>query len=75
MKTFMIWSGLKLTTKTENVNIKNKYMTINEIKVMVNDTKHLTKEEMYNVSTNLKFFDRVHYVAWVEKLLGISLPL
>lgn len=54
---------------------KIKGMTINEIKQLVEDTKHLTKEEMYNVSTHLHFFDRVNYVAWVNKLLDISLPL
>lgn len=54
---------------------KIKGMTINEIKQLVEDTKHLTKEEMYNVSTHLHFFDMVNYVAWVNKLLDISLPL
>lgn len=50
-------------------------MTINEIKELVENTKELTKDEMYNVSTYLKFFDRVNYVAWVDKLLGIKLSL
>ena len=50
-------------------------MTINEIKELVDKTKGLTKDEMYNVSTHLRFFDRVNYVAWVNKLLGIKLSL
>ena len=50
-------------------------MTINEIKELVEKTKHLNEEEMYNVSTHLKLFDRVNYVAWVNKLLGIQLAL
>jgi hypothetical protein len=50
-------------------------MTITEIKELVDKTKDYTKDEMYNVSTHLKFFDRVNYVAWVEKLLGIKLAL
>ena len=48
---------------------------INEIKELIENTKELTKDEMYNVSTHLKFFDRVNYVAWVDKLLGIKLSL
>jgi hypothetical protein len=59
----------------DEVNFKIKDMTINEIKELVEKTKHLNKEEMYNVSTHLKFFDRVNYVAWVNKLLGIQLAL
>ena len=57
------------------MNFKIKEMTINEIKELVENTKELTKDEMYNVSTHLKFFDRVNYVAWVDKLLGIKLSL
>jgi hypothetical protein len=59
----------------DEVNFKIKEMTINEIKELVENTKGLTKDEMYNVSTHLKFFDRVNYVAWVNKLLGIKLAL
>jgi len=51
------------------VNFKIKEMTISEIKELVENTKELTKDEMYNVSTHLKFFDRVNYVAWIEKLI------
>ena len=54
---------------------KTKKMTIPEIKELVNETKDLTQEEMQNVSTHLHFFDRVNYVAWVEKLIGIKLHL
>ncbi len=50
-------------------------MTINQIKELVEKTKHLNKEEMYNISTHLTFFDRVNYVAWVNKLLGIQLAI
>lgn len=50
-------------------------MTINEIKKLVENTKHLNKEETYNVNTHLKLFDRVNYMAWVNKLLGIKLAL
>jgi hypothetical protein len=50
-------------------------MTIIQIKELVEDTKHLKKDEMYNVSAHLKFFDRVNYVAWVNELLGIKLGL
>ena len=63
------------TLLVDEVNFKIKEMTINEIKELVENTKELTKDEMYNVSTHLKFFDRVNYVAWVDKLLGIKLPL
>ena len=59
----------------DEVNFKIKEMTINKIKELVENTKELTKDEMYNVSTHLKFFDRVNYVAWVDELLGIKLPL
>ena len=59
----------------DEVNFKIKEMTINEIKELVKNTKELTKDEMYNLSTHLKFFDRVNYVAWVDKLLGIKLSL
>lgn len=48
-------------------------MTILQIKELIEKTKDSTKDEMYNVSTHLKFFDRVNYVIWVEKLLGIKL--
>lgn len=50
-------------------------MTIPEIKELVDETKDLTQDQMQNVSTHLHFFDRVNYVAWVEKLLGIKLYL
>jgi len=50
-------------------------MTIPEVKKLVEKTKDLSKEEMYNVSTHLKFYDRVNYVAWVKKLLNIDLAL
>ena len=63
------------TLLADEVNCKIKDMTINEIKELVEKTKHLNEEEMYNVSTHLKFFDRVNYVAWVNKLLGIQLAL
>ena len=63
------------TVLVDEVNFKIKEMTINEIKELVENTKELTKDEMYNVSTYLKFFDRVNYVAWVDKLLGIKLSL
>jgi len=50
-------------------------MSIPEVKELVDKTKDLSKDQMQNVSTHLKFFDRVNYVAWVEKLLGIKLYL
>jgi hypothetical protein len=50
-------------------------MTIPEIKQLIEKTKCLTKEEMYNVSKGLNFFDRVNYVVWVDKLIGVKLPL
>jgi hypothetical protein len=50
-------------------------MTIPEIKKLVEKSKGLSKEEMYNVSTHLRFFDRVNYVAWVKKLLNVDLAL
>jgi len=63
------------TLLADEVNFKIKDMTINEIKELVEKTKHLNNDEMYNVSTHLKFFDRVNYVAWVNKLLGVQLAL
>ena len=50
-------------------------MSISEIKELVDETKDLTQDQMQNVSTHLHFFDRVNYVAWVEKLLWIKLYL
>lgn len=50
-------------------------MTIEEVKELVLKTKHLTKDEMYNISTGLSFFDRVNYVLWVDKLLNIKLSI
>jgi hypothetical protein len=50
-------------------------MTIPEIKELVEKCEDFTKDEIYNISTHLRFFDRVNYVIWVEKLLNIKIAV
>ena len=43
-------------------------MTIKEIKQLVEETKHLSKDEIRNISDNLPFFDGVNYTLWMKEI-------
>ena len=50
-------------------------MTIKEIKELVEETKGLTKNEIYNISTHLPIFDACNYALWMDKLHNIKVSL
>ena len=50
-------------------------MTIQEVKELVDKVKNYPKNEIFNISTHLSFFDRVNFVMWLEKLHNIKIAI